>query len=69
MCAVKKIVRVAQTNAKPDFLELDLEGALTEALVRARSLASEAGFVLGQVLDADGKVLATVGPGGAVRLA
>jgi len=68
MSAAKKIVWVTQTNAKPDFRELDLESALQVALARARDLAAEPDFVLAQVLAADGKVLATVGPGGSVHL-
>ena len=68
MCAAKKIVWVTQPNAKPDFQELDIDGPLSNVLARARGLAEEADFVLAQILSPEGKVLATVGPGGSVHL-
>ena len=62
------VIKADEEGAMPEFREESLRGAFKDALARVVSLASSAKFLMGQVLAADGKVLATVAPQGSIRL-
>lgn len=55
-------------DAPPQFHEHAHRGDLHTALEHALERSNEPGFMLGQVLAADGLVLATVAPAGACKL-
>jgi hypothetical protein len=58
----------AQPEARPQLREQPHDGDLQTALARAIAQSRGAGFLLGQVLAADGRVLANVAPAGAYKL-
>lgn len=53
---------------KPNFTEVVFSGAFNDALEKVRSMATNAKFLMGQVLSKDGKVLATVAPQGSIHI-
>jgi len=53
---------------KPTFRELVFTGVFNDALDHAANLAKGAKFMMGQVLNKDGKVLATIAPQGSIHL-
>jgi hypothetical protein len=55
-------------EARPQLREQPHHGDLHTALARAVDESNTPGFMLGQVLAADGHVLATVAPAGACKL-
>ncbi|MEX3984319.1 hypothetical protein AB4Y45_35770 [Paraburkholderia sp. EG287A] len=59
----------AQPGSQPELHEQPHHGDFHGALVRAIAQSREPDFLLGQVLAADGRVMATVAPAGAVKLA
>ena len=65
----QQIVWVSKTEATPDFNEMTFKGTFAEALTYAKALASDAKFMMAQVLAFDGKVLATVCSPTAIKLA
>ncbi len=69
MNQANKIVWVVDGNKEMDFKETTVMGVLADAINYVVDLAKQAGFVLGQVLAIDGKVIATIGPNGAVKYA
>jgi len=69
MKQANKIVWVVDGNKEMDFKETTVMGVLADAVNYVVDLAKQAGFVLGQVLAIDGKVIATIGPNGAVKYA
>lgn len=69
MNQANKIVWVVDGNKEIDFKETTVMGVLADAINYVVDLAKQAGFVLGQVLAIDGKVIATIGPNGAVKYA
>ena len=54
--------------AKPTFTEVVFSGAFNDALDHIRGIATNAKFLMGQVLSKDGKVLATVAPQGSTHI-
>jgi transposase-like protein len=65
------IIWVNQAESRkgwPVFCEEVFTGAFHDALERISNLAKGAGFMVGQVLSKDGKVLANVAPQGSIRL-
>ncbi len=64
-----KIVWVVDGDKEMDFKETTFKGVLADAINYVVDLAKQAGFVLGQILAFDGKVIATIGPNGAVKYA
>ncbi len=69
MKQANKIVWFVDGNKEMDFKETTVMGVLADAVNYVVDLAKQAGFVLGQVLAIDGKVIATIGPNGAVKYA
>jgi hypothetical protein len=71
MCAaILKFVWFADVlgQPKPVYREKPVEGDLDTALAHIKPIACDAAFRLGQLLDAGGKVLATIAHGGACKL-
>ena len=59
----------AATPGTPDLQEEAFDGSLAEAVSLLVTRAKESnGFILGQVLEHDGRVYATIGQGGATRI-
>ena len=56
-------------QGSPDLEEQDFFGSLSDAVDSMTTRAMESNFILGQVLEHDGRVYATIGKGGATRLA
>lgn len=54
--------------AKPTFTEVVFSGAFNDALEKVRGVATNAKFMMGQVLSKDGKVLAIVAPQGSIHI-
>ena len=52
----------------PTFSEVVFSGAFNDALNHVVGLAKNAKFMMGQVLNKDGKVLATVAPQGSTHI-
>ncbi len=64
--ASPRLVWFKQSNAgAPDLQEESFEGTLAEAISAMESRSTEAGFILGQVLESSGMVHATIAPNGA----
>ncbi len=64
--ASPRLVWFKQSEAgSPDLQEESFEGTLTEAIAAMESRSTQAGFLLGQVLESSGMVHATIAPGGA----
>ena len=58
----------AQPGSQPVLHEQPHQGDFHGALARAITQSMDPGFLLGQVLAADGRVMATVARAGAVKL-
>lgn len=56
------------TSGPAQVEEEIVEGVLQDAVNFIRGIANEATFLLGQILAMDGRVVATVAPGGVVKL-
>ena len=54
--------------AKPTFTEVVFSGVFNDALEHIRGIATNAKFLMGQVLSKDGKVLATIAPQGSIHI-
>lgn len=64
--ATPGLVFFKQSSAgSPDLHEETFEGSLAEAIEAMESRSTAVDFLLGQVLEADGKVHATIAAGGA----
>lgn len=53
---------------KPTFRQQVFTGAFNDAIDQVVSLAKGARFMMGQVLNKDGKVLATIAPQGSIHI-
>lgn len=65
------IIWVNQSESRkgwPVFCEEVFTGAFNEALDYIVNLAKGAGFMVGQVLSKDGKILANIAPQGSIHL-
>lgn len=51
-------------SGSPDLNQKPFDGTVEEAVAEMTSISTTPGFMLGQILEADGKVCATVANGG-----
>lgn len=51
-------------SGRPDLNQMPFEGTVEQAVEEMTAISTKPGFMLGQVLEADGKVCATVANGG-----